>query len=265
MTNAELAAQLRERVASAALGGPAAVRARHTARGKLLPRDRVMRLLDPGAPFLEIAQLAAFGLYDDEAPGAGLIAGIGRVSGRLVMIVANDSTVKVARTSADSQKASARAACCARKTARLLVFIWSIRGANLPSTRPTYSPTRNISGAFSTTRPGCQPMASPRSAVSWASLHVAGGAMVSAMSDESVIVRNQGTIFLAGPPLVKAATGELTSAEELGGADTRRSGVVDHVAEDDEHALCIVREIVSRLNTVTPAATELQPAASAKV
>jgi len=258
MTNAELAAQLRERVAAAALGGPAAVRARHTARGKLLPRDRVMHLLDPGAPFLEISQLAAFGLYDDEAPGAGLIAGIGRVSGRLVMIVANDSTVKGGAYFPLTVKKHLRAQRIAHENQLPCIYLVDSGGANLPYQADVFPDQEHFGRIFyNQARMSADGIAQIACVMGSCT---AGGAYVPAMSDESVIVRNQGTIFLAGPPLVKAATGEVISAEELGGADThaRRSGVVDHVAENDEHALMIVREIVSRLNIVTPAALELR-------
>ena len=258
MTNAELAAQLRERVAAAALGGPAAVRARHTARGKLLPRDRVMQLLDPGAPFLEISQLAAFGLYDDEAPGAGLIAGIGRVSGRLVMIVANDSTVKGGAYFPLTVKKHLRAQRIAHENRLPCIYLVDSGGANLPYQADVFPDQEHFGRIFyNQARMSADGIAQIACVMGSCT---AGGAYVPAMSDESVIVRNQGTIFLAGPPLVKAATGEIISAEALGGADThaRHSGVVDHVAEDDEHALMIVREIVSRLNTVTPAPLELR-------
>ncbi len=256
--NRELAAQLRERVAAAALGGPAAVRARHTARGKLLPRERVMRLLDPGAPFLEIGQLAAFGLYDDEAPGAGLIAGIGRVSGRLVMIVANDATVKGGAYFPLTVKKHLRAQRIAQENRLPCIYLVDSGGANLPYQADVFPDQEHFGRIFYN-----QAQMSAEGIAQIACVMgscTAGGAYVPAMSDESVIVRNQGTIFLAGPPLVKAATGEIISAEELGGADThgRRSGVVDHVAADDEHALIIVRDIVSRLNTAPPAPIELR-------
>ena len=256
--NRELAAQLRERVAAAALGGLAAVRARHTARGKLLPRERVMRLLDPAAPFLEIGQLAAFGLYDDEAPGAGLIAGIGRVSGRLVMIIANDATVKGGAYFPLTVKKHLRAQRIAQENRLPCIYLVDSGGANLPYQADVFPDQEHFGRIFFN-----QAQMSAEGIAQIACVMgscTAGGAYVPAMSDESVIVRNQGTIFLAGPPLVKAATGEIISAEELGGADThgRRSGVVDHVAADDDHALLIVRDIVSRLNTVPPAALELR-------
>lgn len=246
--NAALAAELRARVAAVALGGPEAVRARHTARGKLLPRDRVARLLDPGSPFLEIGQLAAFGLYEDQAPGAGVIAGIGRVCGREVMIVANDSTVKGGAYFPLTVKKHLRAQTIALENRLPCVYLVDSGGANLPYQADVFPDQEHFGRIFYN-----QAQMSARGIAQIACVMgscTAGGAYVPAMSDETVIVRGQGTIFLAGPPLVKAATGEIISAEELGGADThgRRSGVVDHVAEDDVHALAIVRDIVARLN-----------------
>ncbi|MGA2189309.1 MAG: carboxyl transferase domain-containing protein [Steroidobacteraceae bacterium] len=246
--NAELAAELRRRVAAAALGGPEAIRSRHTARGKLLPRERVDRLLDPGAPFLEIGQLAAFGLYDDQAPGAGIIAGIGRVCRREVMIVANDSTVKGGAYFPLTVKKHLRAQTIAQENALPCIYLVDSGGANLPFQAEVF-PDQEHFGRIFFNQAQMSAAGIPQIACVMGSC-TAGGAYVPAMSDETVIVKNQGTIFLAGPPLVKAATGEIISAEELGGADThaRRSGVVDHVAENDTHALLIVRDIVSRLN-----------------
>jgi 3-methylcrotonyl-CoA carboxylase beta subunit len=257
--NAELAAELRRRVAAAALGGPEAIRARHVERGKLLPRERVDRLLDPGSPFLEIGQLAAFGIYDDQAPGAGIIAGIGRVSGREVMIVANDSTVKGGVYFPLTVKKHLRAQTIARENALPCIYLVDSGGANLPFQAEVF-PDQDHFGRIFFNQAQMSAEGIPQIACVMGSC-TAGGAYVPAMSDESVIVKNQGTIFLAGPPLVKAATGEVISAEELGGADThsRRSGVVDHVAENDVHALSIVRDIVSRLNKVKQPSVELQP------
>ncbi|MGO9992677.1 MAG: carboxyl transferase domain-containing protein [Steroidobacteraceae bacterium] len=257
--NAELAAELRRRVAAAALGGPEAVRSRHTARGKLLPRERVDRLLDPGSPFLEIGQLAAFGLYEDQAPGAGVIAGIGRVSEREVMIVANDSTVKGGAYFPLTVKKHLRAQTIAQENALPCIYLVDSGGANLPFQAEVF-PDRDHFGRIFFNQAQMSAEGIPQIACVMGSC-TAGGAYVPAMSDETVIVKNQGTIFLAGPPLVKAATGEIISAEELGGADThaRRSGVVDHVAENDAHALLIVRDIVSRLNRVKESHIELQP------
>ncbi len=257
--NAELAAELRRRVAAAALGGPEAIRARHTERGKLLPRERVDRLLDPGSPFLEIGQLAAFGIYDDQAPGAGLIAGIGRVFAREVMIVANDSTVKGGAYFPLTVKKHLRAQTIARENALPCVYLVDSGGANLPYQAEVF-PDQEHFGRIFFNQAQMSAAGIPQIACVMGSC-TAGGAYVPAMSDESVIVKNQGTIFLAGPPLVKAATGEIISAEELGGADThaRRSGVVDHVAENDVHALSLVRDIVGRLNKVGEPSVELRP------
>ena len=208
-----------------------------------------MRLLDPGAPFLEIGALAAFGLYDDEAPGAGVIAGVGRVSGREVMIVANDATVKGGAYFPMTVKKHLRAQEIALQNRLPCVYLVDSGGANLPHQAEVF-PDREHFGRIFFNQAQMSAASIAQIACVMGSC-TAGGAYVPAMSDETVIVRNQGTIFLGGPPLVKAATGEVISAEELGGADThgRRSGVVDHVAENDEHALSIVRSIVANLNT----------------
>ncbi len=248
--NAALAADLRRRAAAAALGGSAAAREKHTARGKLLPRDRVHRLLDPGSPFLEIGALAANGMYNDEAPGAGMICGIGRVSGRECMIVANDPTVKGGAYYPMTVKKHLRAQDIAQENRLPCIYLVDSGGANLPHQAEVF-PDRDHFGRIFFNQAQMSAAGIAQIACVMGSC-TAGGAYVPAMSDESVIVRNQGTIFLAGPPLVKAATGEVISAEELGGAEThgRKSGVVDHVAENDEHALLIVREIIASLNTV---------------
>src|ERR1700690_1135667 len=233
--NRRLADELRRRVAAAALGGPEAVRARHKARGKLLPRERVDRLLDPSSPFLEIGQLAAYGLYENEAPGAGIIAGIGRVAGREVMIVANDSTVKGGAYFPITVKKHLRAQKIAEENRLACVYLVDSGGANLPYQAQVFPDVDHFGRIFynqaQMSAAGIAQIACVMGSCT------AGGAYVPAMSDESVIVRgtgeeSQGTIFLGGPPLVKAATGEVISATELGGADThgRRSGVVDHVA-----------------------------------
>ncbi|MBB5373345.1 carboxyl transferase domain-containing protein [Acidocella aromatica] len=252
--NRALAAELREKVAATALGGPEAVRQRHVARGKLLPRERVERLLDPGAPFLEIGQLAAGGMYEGEAPGAGLICGIGTVSGREVMIVANDATVKGGVYFPLTVKKHLRAQEIALENRLPCVYLVDSGGANLPHQAEVFPDKEHFGRIFYN-----QANMSARGIAQIAcvmGLSTAGGAYVPAMSDETVIVRgrgaeSQGAIFLAGPPLVKAATGEVISATELGGADAhgRKSGVADHIAVDDEHALSIVRDIVARLNT----------------
>jgi len=253
--NRALAAELRERAAAAGLGGPEPIRQRHVARGKLLPRERVERLLDPGAAFLEIGQLAANGMYESEAPGAGLICGIGTVSGREVMIVANDATVKGGVYFPLTVKKHLRAQEIALENNLPCVYLVDSGGANLPHQADVFPDKEHFGRIFFN-----QANMSARGIAQIAcvmGLSTAGGAYVPAMSDETVIVRgrgveSQGAIFLAGPPLVKAATGEVISATELGGADThgRKSGVADHIAVDDEHALSIVREIVARLNTV---------------
>jgi 3-methylcrotonyl-CoA carboxylase beta subunit len=248
--NRRLAEELRKRAAKAALGGPDESRKRHTGRGKLLPRDRVMRLLDAGSPFLEVGQLAAYGLYGDEAPGSGLITGVGRVSGRECVVVANDATVKGGAYFPMTVKKHLRAQEIALQNHLPSVYLVDSGGANLPHQAEVF-PDREHFGRifFNQARMSAQGLAQVACVMGSCT---AGGAYVPAMSDETVIVRGQGTIFLGGPPLVKAATGEVISAEELGGADThgRRSGVVDHVANDDEHALSIVRNIVANLNTV---------------
>ncbi len=257
--NRALAATLRERVASAALGGPEASRRRHVERGKLLPRQRVERLLDIGSPFLEIGQLTAYGLYDGEAPGAGLICGIGRVVGREVMILANDATVKGGAYFPLTVKKHLRAQEIALQNRLPCVYLVDSGGANLPHQAEVF-PDRDHFGRifFNQARMSSEGIAQIACVMGSCT---AGGAYVPAMSDETIIVRGQGTIFLGGPPLVKAATGEVISAEELGGADThaRKSGLVDHVASDDTHALEIVRQIVGNLGA--RAAPPLLPAA----
>ena len=257
--NLGLVGQLRETVRAAGLGGPETARARHEARGKLLPRARVHRLLDPGSPFLEIGALAAHGLYEDQAPAAGLIAGIGRVSGREVMIVANDPTVKGGAYFPMTVKKHLRCQEIASENRLPCIYLVDSGGANLPHQAEVFADREHFGRIFFN-QATMSAQGIPQIACVMGSC-TAGGAYVPAMSDESVIVRNQGTIFLAGPPLVRAATGEVISAEELGGAEThaRRSGVVDHVAENDTHALLIVREIVSRLNVVRSVDIDIRP------
>ena len=253
--NTALNAELRAKVARAALGGSEASRERHVSRGKLLPRDRVERLLDAGSPFLEVGQLAANGMYGDAkdadgAPGAGVITGVGRVSGREVMIVCNDPTVKGGAYFPMTVKKHLRAQEIAEQNNLPCVYLVDSGGANLPHQAEVF-PDREHFGRIFFNQARMSARNIPQIACVMGSC-TAGGAYVPAMSDETVIVRNQGTIFLAGPPLVKAATGEVISAEELGGAEThgRKSGVVDYVAENDEHALEIVRGIVGHLNSV---------------
>jgi 3-methylcrotonyl-CoA carboxylase beta subunit len=263
--NRGLAGELRDRVAAAALGGPEKHRERHVARGKLLPRDRVTRLLDPGSAFLEIGQLAANGMYGNEAPGAGMIAGVGRVSGRECMVVANDPTVKGGAYFPLTVKKHLRAQEIARENRLPCVYLVDSGGANLPHQAEVF-PDREHFGRIFYNQANMSAEGIAQIACVMGSC-TAGGAYVPAMSDESVIVRNQGTIFLGGPPLVKAATGEVISAEDLGGGDlhARRSGVVDHLAENDEHALAIVRSIVARLNTTKTMLLDLAEPAEPKL
>ncbi len=245
--NRALADQLRADVAAAALGGGDASRARHVGRGKLLPRDRVDHLLDAGSPFLEIAQLAAHGLYGGDVAGAGIVAGIGRVHGHQVMIAANDATVKGGTYFPLTVKKHLRAQEIALENHLPCIYLVDSGGANLPHQAEVF-PDRDHFGRIFYNQAQMSARGIPQIACVMGSC-TAGGAYVPAMCDESVIVRNQGTIFLAGPPLVQAATGEVISAEDLGGGDLhgRKSGVVDHVADDDDHALSIVRDIVSTL------------------
>jgi 3-methylcrotonyl-CoA carboxylase beta subunit len=250
--NRALAAELRERVATAALGGEQKSRDRHTARGKLLPRDRVERLVDPGSPLLELGQLAAFGKYGENIPGAGVITAIGRVSGRQCMIVCNDATVKGGTYYPTTVKKHLRAQEIAEANHLPCIYLVDSGGANLPHQAEVF-PDRDHFGRIFFNQANMSAKGIPQVACVMGSC-TAGGAYVPAMSDETVIVKEQGTIFLAGPPLVQAATGEVISAEELGGGDlhTRKSGVADHLAEDDEHALTIVRDIMSHLGPVHP-------------
>jgi 3-methylcrotonyl-CoA carboxylase beta subunit len=245
--NVALKDALWAKVAEAALGGNEKSRERHVSRGKLLPRERVERLLDPGSPFLEIGQLAANGMYEGDVHGASLICGIGRVSGRQVMIVCNDATVKGGTYYPLTVKKHLRAQEIALENRLPCIYLVDSGGANLPHQADVF-PDRDHFGRIFFNQANMSARQIPQIACVMGSC-TAGGAYVPAMSDETVIVRNQGTIFLAGPPLVKAATGEEISAEDLGGGDLhgRKSGVVDHVAENDEHALTIVRDIVSHL------------------
>jgi 3-methylcrotonyl-CoA carboxylase beta subunit len=245
-----LVADLAAKRADAAVGGPAKLRERHAARGKLLPRDRVMTLLDPGAPFLELSQLAAFGMYSGDIHGAGIITGVGRVAGREVMIVANDATIKGGTYFPMTVKKHVRAQEIARENRLPCIYLVDSGGANLPQHTEVF-PDRDHFGRIFYNQATLSSLGIPQIAVVMGSC-TAGGAYVPAMSDESIIVRRQGTIFLGGPPLVKAATGETVSAEDLGGGDvhTRLSGVADHLAVNDHHALEIARSIVASLNGV---------------
>ncbi|TRD11162.1 methylcrotonoyl-CoA carboxylase [Erythrobacter insulae] len=255
--NKSLATGLRAHVAKAALGGPERSRERHVSRGKLLPRERVERLLDPGSPFLEIGQLAANGMYEGDVSAASLICGIGRVSGRQVMIVCNDATVKGGTYYPMTVKKHLRAQEIAQENRLPCIYLVDSGGANLPHQAEVF-PDRDHFGRIFFNQANMSALGIPQIACVMGSC-TAGGAYVPAMSDETVIVRNQGTIFLAGPPLVKAATGEEITAEDLGGGDlhAKKSGVVDHLAENDEHALTIVRDIVSHLGENTGAAKDI--------
>jgi len=242
-----LVAELRAKLAAAAVGGPARARERHVSRGKLLPRERVDGLLDPGGPFLELSPLAADGMYDDECPGAGIITGIGRVSGRGCVIVANDATVKGGTYYPVTVKKHLRAQEVAGQNRLPCIYLVDSGGAFLPRQDEVF-PDREHFGRIFYNQATLSAAGIPQIAAVLGSC-TAGGAYVPAMSDEAVIVRNQGTIFLGGPPLVKAATGEVVTAEELGGGDlhAKTSGVTDHLAHDDRDALRIVRRIVSTL------------------
>ena len=243
-----LVAELRARREEAALGGPERARARHIARGKLLPRDRVMNLIDPGSPFLELSPLAANAMYEDAINGAGVITGIGRIERRECMIVCNDSTIKGGTYYPMTVKKHLRAQVIARENRLPCINLVDSGGANLPQQTDVF-PDREHFGRIFYNQAVMSSLSIPQIAVVMG-FCTAGGAYVPAMSDETVIVKNQGTIFLGGPPLVKAATGEIVGAEELGGAEvhTRKSGVADHLAQDDHHALSIARRIVSHLN-----------------
>ena len=253
---------LHVQLAKAAAGGGEVARARHTARGKLLPRDRVQMLLDPGTPFLEVAPLAALGMYHGDAPCAGLIVGIGRVSGVDCMIVCNDATVKGGTYYPLTVKKHLRAQEIAQQNNLTCIYLVDSGGANLPNQDEVF-PDRDHFGRIFFNQANMSALGISQIAVVMGSC-TAGGAYVPAMSDESIIVKNQGTIFLGGPPLVKAATGEVVSAEDLGGGDvhTRLSGVVDHLAQNDLHALALARASVKNLNkTKAPAHAGRAPAA----
>ncbi|MEU3335093.1 carboxyl transferase domain-containing protein [Streptomyces sp. NPDC006668] len=260
-----LTEELRGKLAAARLGGGEKARARHTARGKLLPRDRVDTLLDPGSPFLELAPLAADGMYEGAAPAAGVIAGIGRVSGRECVIVANDATVKGGTYYPMTVKKHLRAQEVALENRLPCVYLVDSGGAFLPMQDEVF-PDREHFGRIFYNQARMSGAGIPQIAAVLGSC-TAGGAYVPAMSDEAVIVRNQGTIFLGGPPLVKAATGEVVTAEELGGGEvhSRVSGVTDHLAENDAHALRIVRNIVSTLPARGTLPWEVVPSVEPKV
>jgi len=254
-----LVADLREKVARIEQGGSEEARQRHTERGKLLPRERIRRLLDDGSPFLELSQFAAFGMYGAEVPAAGLITGIGRVSGQECVFVANDATVKGGTYFPVTVKKHLRAQEIARENQLPCIYLVDSGGAYLPMQDEVF-PDRDHFGRIFYNQATLSAAGIPQIAVVMGSC-TAGGAYVPAMADESIIVRNQGTIFLGGPPLVKAATGETVSAEELGGADVhcRVSGVTDHYAEDDVHALQLARRCVANLNQSKRIALDLRP------
>jgi len=254
-----LAAELRAQVARVAEGGGTEAQKKHTARGKLLPRDRVRALLDPGTPFLELSQLAAHGMYGGDAPAAGIVTGIGRVEGREVVIVANDATVKGGTYYPITVKKHLRAQEIAAQNRLPCIYLVDSGGAFLPLQDEVF-PDKEHFGRIFFNQANLSAAGIPQVAVVMGSC-TAGGAYVPAMCDESVIVKDQGTIFLGGPPLVKAATGEVVSAEDLGGGDvhSRTSGVTDHLADDDRHALAIAREIVAHSSPRTPAIAGIGP------
>ncbi len=256
---ASLVSELRRLVDQVRLGGGEASRKRHTGRGKLLPRDRVRTLIDPGSPFLELSQLAAHGLYGGDIPGAGIVTGIGRITGRECVVVANDATVKGGTYFPMTVKKHLRAQEIAQQNRLPCVYLVDSGGANLPNQDEVF-PDRDHFGRIFYNQAQMSAAGIPQIAVVMGSC-TAGGAYVPAMSDQSVIVRNQGTIFLAGPPLVKAATGEVVTAEDLGGGElhSRTSGVTDHLAESDADALGIARRIVGALNSVKRVTLDLQP------
>ncbi|MDG1859649.1 MAG: carboxyl transferase domain-containing protein, partial [Emcibacteraceae bacterium] len=243
-----LVTDLKDKISVIEQGGAQKYRERHLARGKLLPRDRIRRLLDKGSAFLELSQFAAYDVYDADVPAAGIITGIGRISGLECVVVCNDATVKGGTYFPLTVKKHLRAQEIAEKNNLPCVYLVDSGGANLPNQDDVF-PDRDHFGRIFFNQARMSSKAIPQIAVVMGSC-TAGGAYVPAMSDENIIVKEQGTIFLAGPPLVKAATGEVVSAEDLGGGDvhTRVSGVADHLADDDDHALEITRSIVGHLN-----------------
>jgi 3-methylcrotonyl-CoA carboxylase beta subunit len=251
-------ADLRAKVAQVSEGGGESSREKHVGRGKLLPRERVRRLLDIGSPFLELSQLAAWNMYDGQVPSAGIITGVGQVSGRECVIVANDATVKGGTYFPMTVKKHLRAQEIAQQNNLPCIYLVDSGGANLPNQDEVF-PDREHFGRIFFNQANMSALGIPQIACVMGSC-TAGGAYMPAMADEAIIVKNQGTIFLAGPPLVKAAIGEIVSAEELGGADVhaRVSGVVDHCANDDAHALEITRQIVAHLNRKKDIALELR-------
>jgi 3-methylcrotonyl-CoA carboxylase beta subunit len=259
-----LVADLSIKVAETKKGGGEKYQQRHVARGKLLPRDRVQHLLDPGSPFLELSQLAALDIYPEDVPCAGIITGIGRVEGQECIIVVNDATVKGGSYYPLTVKKHLRAQAIAAQNNLPCIYLVDSGGANLPLQDDIF-PDSNHFGRIFFNQANMSAENIPQIAAVMGSC-TAGGAYVPAMADEAIIVKNQGTIFLAGPPLVKAATGEIVGAEELGGADlhSRTSGVTDHYAQNDEHALQLVRQSIKNLNRTKPTAVDLcEPAVPA--
>jgi 3-methylcrotonyl-CoA carboxylase beta subunit len=252
-------AQIQDAASLALAGGGEKARERHKSRGKILPRERVSRLLDPGSPFLEVGMFAAHGLYDGASPSAGVVAGIGRVEGREVMVICNDATVKGGTYFPMTVKKHLRAQEIAEQNNLPCIYLVDSGGANLPNQDEVF-PDRDHFGRIFFNQANMSAKGIPQIAVVMGSC-TAGGAYVPAMSDVTIIVKEQGTIFLAGPPLVKAATGEVVSAEDLGGGDvhTRLSGVADYLANDDQHALALARRAVANLNRVKPQQLDLQP------
>lgn len=252
---------LHEKLAQIKLGGGEQSRQRHLSRGKLLPRDRVLALLDAGSPFLELSQFAAFDVYPDYVPSAGIITGIGRIGGQECIIVANDATVKGGTYYPLTVKKHLRAQTIAQENNLPCVYLVDSGGANLPNQDDVF-PDKEHFGRIFFNQANMSAQNIPQIAVVMGSC-TAGGAYVPAMADESIIVKEQGTIFLAGPPLVKAATGEIVSAEDLGGADVhcRTSGVTDHYAQNDHHALELARNAVKNLNRIKPMQLNIQPIA----
>ncbi len=259
--NESLIADLQARVASVASGGGEKARTKHVARGKLLVRDRIRELLDPGSPFLEFSQLAALGLYNDEVASAGIVTGLGRVAGLECVVVANDATVKGGTYYPLTVKKHLRAQEIAAANHLPCIYLVDSGGAYLPLQDEVF-PDRDHFGRIFYNQANLSAAGIPQIAVVMGSC-TAGGAYVPAMADESIIVRGQGTIFLGGPPLVKAATGEVVTAEDLGGADlhSRTSGVTDHYALDDRHALALARQAVSHLNRAKPSWLMCRPTA----
>ena len=254
-----LVEDLRAKVATIREGGGAEARRRHLARGKLLPRERVRALLDPGSPFLELSQLAAYGMYDGQVPAAGIVTGIGRIMGRECVVIANDATVKGGTYFPMTVKKHLRAQEIAGENRMPCLYLVDSGGAFLPAQDEVF-PDREHFGRIFYNQARLSAAGIPQIALVMGSC-TAGGAYVPAMADESIIVRGQGTIFLGGPPLVRAATGEVVTPEDLGGAEvhSRVSGVTDHYALDDRHALGIARRIVGNLNRTKSVSLDLRP------